>query len=211
MKSADFKKIVTKEIAPFLREQGWKGTGFNYTKHIGNIIRALTIQPSSAGGKFCVEIGIHFDFIPLKGGKEFTKMKTWDMEIRTRLTPHGESDFWWDFPTNENDRAQLFDALRELITTRGEAYFKPFDQWKEIITKFSIDDIENGNTKSLFKIPPLSTALLLARINDEIGNREKAIAFSKYGLSKIQGKKGAGLIPDFKSIIEKADKPSYSA
>lgn len=32
IKSSDFKKIVTKEIAPYLRKLGWKGSGYDYTR-----------------------------------------------------------------------------------------------------------------------------------------------------------------------------------
>ena len=135
MKSADFKKIVTKELAPFLRYNEWKGTGFDYTRHIGNIIQAFTVQPSSAGGKFCIEIGVHFDFIPLSVEKEFSKMKTWDMDITTRLTPNNESDYWWDFPKNENESNLLFNELKRLISSNGHNYFDQFNKWEEICKK----------------------------------------------------------------------------
>lgn len=119
MKSTEFKKLVTKELAPFLRNLNWKGSGFNYSKKVGNIIRLLTIQPSSSGGKFCIEIGIHFDFIPLEIEKDLSKIKTWDVDIRNRLTPNESGDFWWDFPTTEHSVKSLFDEINSLIQKKG--------------------------------------------------------------------------------------------
>jgi len=211
MKSADFKKIVTKELAPFLRENRWKGTGFDYNKHIGNIVRALTIQPSSSGGKFCIETGVHFDFIPLPVEKDLSKLKTWDMDITSRLTPNDETDFWWEFPKTDAEIESLFSKLKELISSKGEAYFNHFDNWEEIVSQFTTDSIENGDTKSFIRKPQTRTALFLARMNQYLNNHNKAIEFSEYGLSKIVGNKGSGLIPDFEEIIKKAGNNNYTA
>jgi hypothetical protein len=203
MKSADFKKIVTKELAPVLRKNGWKGSGFDYTIHKDNIIKGLTIQPSGSGGKFCIEVGIHFDFIPLTVEKEFSKMKAWDMDIRSRLTPNNDYDFWWNFPKTEDQTRDLFEELVKLISSIGESYFEKFINWEDNVLKFSPEDVEEGVTKKLINITQMRTALLLARINKHLNNNEKAIEFSEYGLSKVNGNKGAGLIPHFEEIIKK--------
>lgn len=47
---------------------------------------------------------------------------------------------------------------------------------------------------------------MLSRINLHLKNNEKAIEFAKYGLSKITGMKGSGLIPKFNETIEKASR-----
>lgn len=201
MKSAEFKKIVSKELAPFLRENKWKGSGFNYTKQIGNIIRVITIQPSSAGLKFCIELGVDFDFLTVKN--KTPNIKTWNTEIRTRLTPNNENDFWWNFPNDENNTKALFEELKQLISTIVDFFFIQYDDWENTIPTLSVQNIENGDTQKLFKLHPLRTALLFARINSYLNNAQKAIEFSRYGISKINGIKGSSLISDFEEIINK--------
>ena len=62
-------------------------------------------------------------------------MKTWDMDITTRLTPNNESDYWWDFPKNENESNLLFNELKRLISSNGHNYFDQFNKWEEICKK----------------------------------------------------------------------------
>lgn len=206
MKSTEFKKIVTKNLTPFLREKNWKGSGFYYTKNIENIIRIITIQPSRSGGKFCIEIGIHFDFIPLILPKDFSKIKTWDVDIHDRLTPDDFGDFWWDFPSNGQIENILFEEIKGLIIRKAEPYFDKYNNWKENISELKVTDIENGKSKKMFPIQPLRTILMIARINMHLGKNERAIEFSRYGLSVITGNKGSALIPIFNDIIEKASR-----
>ena len=206
MKSTEFKKIVNKKLAPFLRKENWKGSGFDYRKKVGNVIRLLTIQPSSSGGKFCIEIGIHFDFISLKTEKDLSKIKTWDVDIRNRLTPNESGDYWWDFPITEQIENSLFEEIKNLIFGKAELYFESYNDWDNETSKLSIEDIEKGNSKKIFPLPPLRSALMISRINLHLGRNEKAIEFAEYGLSKITGMKGSGLIPKFDEIKEKASR-----
>ncbi|WP_167341885.1 DUF4304 domain-containing protein [Nonlabens sp. SY33080] len=203
MKSTEFKKIVTKEIAPFLRENKWKGSGFDYNKQTENIVKAIKFQPNRYGGEFCIDLGVHFDFIPI-ANKVMNKLRAWDMEIRTRLTPNNESDYWWSFPKNETDQIRLFTEIKELINNKGNTFFDKYTNWENTILKFTSDDITSGNTKEYFNITSLRTALMLAKMNVHKENWTNAIELSNFGLSEIKGRNGSALIPEFEEIIKKA-------
>ena len=132
MNSSDFKKVVTKKLAPYLRNNGWKGSGFNFVNVGEPITKVLTIQPSSAGGKFCIEIGVYFDFIKLNESKDIKKLKTWDLEFSKRLTPESDSDYWWNFPKSEIEEEKIFEHITQLFETRGQNYFNSYNNWRDI-------------------------------------------------------------------------------
>ena len=82
LNSAEFKKLVSKHFAPFLRENGWKGTGFIYRRFkSNNIIEVLEFSPDKYGGKFGIALGVHFDFIELPLLKDFTKIRIMHLDI----------------------------------------------------------------------------------------------------------------------------------
>ena len=203
MKSTEFKKIITKEISPFLRQKKWKGSGFDYNKQTENVVKAIKFQPNRYGGEFCIELGVHFDFIPI-ADKEMKKIKTGDMEIRIRLTPNNKSDYWWNFPKNETEKVKLFTEIKELINNKGNIFFDKYIDWENTILKFTPDDIKKGNTKEYFNITSLRTTLMLAKMNIYKENWSNAVELSNFGLSEIKGRKGSSLIPEFKEIIKKA-------
>ncbi len=205
MKSSEFKKVVTKNFAPFLRKNGWKGSGFDFRKEENDIINVLKIQPSRYGGEFCIEIGVYFSFLSPLLELEFKidskKITTWDLEIRKRLTPDGKKDFWWKFPNNEAEAESVFEEIKTLFLKNAIPYFDKYQHWKDFAYSVSIDKIENGDTKDFFTSIPLRTALFVARLKEYLGEKEDAVLFSKYGLSKIEGQRGAGLIKYFEKII----------
>ncbi|MCX2679956.1 DUF4304 domain-containing protein [Galbibacter sp. EGI 63066] len=204
MNSSDFKKIVTIKLAPYLRANGWKGSGFNFVKVGKPITKVLTIQPSSAGGKFCIEIGIYFDFIKLNKNKEPKKLKTWDLEFRTRLTPESESDYWWNFPKSELEESKVFKNIIRLFETRGQDYFNSYNDWRENFFNISPSDIEEKKVWKHIPMTKIRTALFLARMHDHFGNPEKVKPLAEYGLTQVDGKKGSGLINEFNELIEKS-------
>jgi hypothetical protein len=57
------------------------------------------------------------------------------------LTPKDETDFWWDFPKDENQKDQLFNKLKKLISNKGESYLKKFDDWEDTTSKFTTQSI----------------------------------------------------------------------
>ncbi len=205
MKSSEFKKIVAKEFAPFLRKQGWKGSGFDFRKEDNGIINVLTIQPSRYGGEFCVEIGVYFYFLPPLMKLEFqlvpNKIKTWDLEVRRRMAPNENEDYWWKFPEDEEDSKDLFEGLKKLFLEQAISYFENYQQWQGFISNVSVEDIENGATRHFFNSTALRTALFVARVKEYLGEKDEAILFSEYGLSKIEGKRGSGLREYFEKII----------
>ncbi len=205
MKSSEFKKIVAKEFAPFLREQGWKGSGFDFRKEDNDIINVLKIQASRDGGVFCIEIGVYFNFLPplMDLGVQINpnKITTWDLDVRCRISPNKKNDDWWKFPKSEKDSKKLFKDLKKVFLKQAVSYFEKYQDWKTFIANVSIEDIENGAADNFYNSTALRTTLFVARVKEYLGEKDDAILFSEYGLSKIEGKHGSGLKEYFEKII----------
>jgi len=204
MKSTEFKKIVTKRLAPYLRDNGWKGTGFNFLKQNDTTTQVLTIQPSGAGGKFCVEIGVFFHFMADYTNKEPSKLKTWDLEFRTRLAPANESDHWWDFPKSESAEDGIFESIIDLLETTGKDYFDSYSDWKQNFKKISPEDIEDKRVWTYIPLTKIRTALFLARFHDHHENLDQIRPLAEYGLAQVDGRKGSALIAEFNKLIKKS-------
>lgn len=95
MHKAKVKALIKNDLVPKLREEGWKGSGFSFRRETNNhTIGLLQIQMNRDGRSFCVEIGVYFTFIESSFVKDLKKVKIQHTDIRKRLTPNNEDDFW---------------------------------------------------------------------------------------------------------------------
>ena len=96
-----FYNQLKEEFIPLLRDSGFTGSGQHFRRIKGEVVNAINIQNNKYGGSCCVNLGLHFTFLPAcwDGMKilEPKKIKEVDCEFRTRLSPKGKSDYWWKF------------------------------------------------------------------------------------------------------------------
>lgn len=196
------KKSITTNLAPELRKEGWKGSGFKFYRLRDNhIIELISFYGDRSGRKMYVEIGIHIDFIPLSVPCELTKMQTSRVDIRRRLTPNTDEIDWY-FPHSENGLIQLNSDLHKAYATKGKQFFSLFNNWEDTFFEMTPIDIENYNGPIPFPTKG-RTARILALAFNHMGNAEKAKEFAQYGLSTIIGPNGSALRPEFEAILNK--------
>ncbi len=206
MNSADFEKLISKQLAPFLKQDDWNVNGLDFTKQVNNVVHVITIQLASSEDKFCIEMGVHFDFLPLIIEKELSKLKTWDLEIRKRLTPTGESDYWWYFPKNEQEEKVLIEEISQLIKFKAGQYFNRYEDWTKTVSELKTEDIGTEKVQDLFPMLQTKASLMLARMNLHLKQHKRAVEFAKFGLMKIKETKNSPrLRHEFEEIIEKAN------
>jgi hypothetical protein len=94
--TAELKRVVV----PVLRELGYAGTFPHFRRAGGKRVSLLSIQFSSWGGKFCVEVGT----FPADGYERdgevipADRVRIRDLGRRTRVGPEdGDGDRWFDF------------------------------------------------------------------------------------------------------------------
>ncbi|MFK7947109.1 MAG: DUF4304 domain-containing protein [Saprospiraceae bacterium] len=139
-------KIKT-NIAPKLREQNWKGTGFHFRRVNDNqTIDLLMVQMNRDSRSFCIEIGVYFTFIESLFVTDLKKVKAYDTDIRKRLTPNDEDDYWWDIINNRLDKAFLLDTRTALFLAKIHFQLGNFTKVIEF-SKFGLSTIV-GNVGS---------------------------------------------------------------
>lgn len=203
MHKQNIKPLIKNDIAPKLRELNWKGSGFHYRRVNDNqTIDLLTIQMNRDGRSFCIEIGVYFTFIESPFVSDLKKVKVYDTDIRKRLTPNGDDDYWWKYSIAER---RLINHILKTYDDSAKPFFEYFSNWKENLLKITIDNIRNNQLDKAF---PLNTrtALFLAKIHFQLGNFTKVIKFSEFGLSTISGNVGSALIPEFEKRIKQSKK-----
>ena len=127
IKSAEFKKIVSKHIAPRLRELGWKGSGFHFKRIHDDypFIDLIGFQVNNYGGTFCVEIGVHPIFLKesWEGEYDLKKLTHASLDIRKRLTPNNEYDYWWDIGFDEASSLKTLEIFWNVFLDKTIHYF----------------------------------------------------------------------------------------
>ena len=205
MHTKKIKSLIKNDIAPKLRAENWRGSGFHFRRENDNqTIDLLSVQMSRGGRSFCIEAGVYFMFIEWPFVTDLKKVKTYDSDIRKRLTPNRESDYWWEYSIAER---RLINHILKTYQTSAKPFFEYFYNWKDNLTKITTDDIVKGNLDKAFPLDT-RTALFLAKIHFELGNLSEVIEFSEFGLSTISGNVGSALIPEFEKFIELSDKES---
>jgi hypothetical protein len=95
-----FHQLLQRDFLPILRAEGFKGSGTTFRRIKGDLIHVVNIQGSRYGGQCCVNLAVHFSFLPTAGGQLVTdpkKVKEYECVFRDRLHEAQESDHWWTY------------------------------------------------------------------------------------------------------------------
>jgi hypothetical protein len=203
----EFTEMIRSIFLPYLKEQGFSCQGIkNYRRFQKPFIHCVNLQARSDGKAICVNMGVHLDFLPVSGRLEIPsvdEIKEINCCIRTRLSPMGQSDCWWVADPAMNQ----VELIKQLFQEQGIAFFEKFRLFPDVFGLVTIEDIESGNTMKVFPGKTrVGMAMLLARVNDHIGQKEKSIQFAQYGLRNVglgHPQSGKGLIKPFREIIDR--------
>jgi hypothetical protein len=190
MNASEFKKLSTKYLGPKLRENGWKGSGFNFYKTTGNhIIQILGIQGSWYGGSVCCETAVHFDFIPDLGGKtDPSKVSYASCFVRQRLSPKGKGDYHWTLRDNESENIKSLNQIFEALQEFGVQFYKDFENFPHPFDKIKPIDFSNDKRviilNKYYVYSEFNFLCLLKEINLKIKRPNIAEEFSLIGIDK---------------------------
>ena len=190
----EFKKQIGKHLGQEMRCLGFKGSGFNYSIDSDNFVFIIGIQASQYGGQCCAELGIQPKSLDTDGSRkiDFKKIKYIDCELRTRLSPHGQSDNWWKYGDNESENRKVIGEIIDTIKKHAIPVIERFKNNPTILEQIEIADLENlhnGASDKLKGLNLMTTEIRLAWALTkalENTNLVKAKEFAQYGLSKIK-------------------------
>jgi hypothetical protein len=183
-----YHQLLKLEFAPLLRGDGFKGSGNTYRRFVGDRIDVIDVQGSRYGGECCVNLGVHFSFLPSEGGlvTESKTLKHYHCTFRERLHEATESDHWWRYGESEAEAQTSVRSLCGVYRRRGGVFFAKFEPFPDMFEWIRPVDIEAGD---LTKMPaPLTltyAALVMARIMKWLGNSAKCREFAEVGLRKL--------------------------
>jgi hypothetical protein len=198
-----FLKHLVKLMGPALSHAGFQylGSGL-WNRFIGQTINIIWIQKQSTKPVCCVNLGIHYRFLPEAGTEKVLTSEKLDLpscEIKLRLTADpAQADQWWPFSP------QTSETIRDLIIDRA---FNIFDSYKleGEISKLEAKDLEESMPSLLASLTKVRAALLLARIHEHLGNRAKAIDAANFGINI--GGSAVGPKKAMRDILKRCEQP----
>ncbi len=208
----EFKKSISKILSENLKQLGFKGSGFNYLMDTDNFVFAIGIQASQFGAQCCVEFGFQPKSLVTDGFKllDYKKLRYYNCEFRTRITPNGQSDYWWKYSENEYQNIQIANQITELIIKRAlpiVQLLKVNPNHLETIEPKDLDNIYTILSDKLLGMNLATTDIRLAWVfamSLTKTNLKKSKRFAEYGLSKLTSSDKFFGRRDFEAILNDA-------
>ena len=184
MTFTELQQVADAVISEALTSAGFRRTApGTWKRRRGYDLNVIQFQKQSAAETFCVNLGIHYVFLPKAGSEgplEGDEIDLPDCEVKLRLTARpSDKDQWWSI--SETSIAQTSD----LLISRGLSVFDAYRAAGEI-SAMDVRSIESGNLGLLAPITKVRACLLIARLQEHLGNKEKCIEVASVGV-KLAG------------------------
>ena len=184
-----FHQLLKRDFSPLLRADGFKGSGNTFRRVKGDRIDIIGVQGSRSAGQCCVNLAVHYSFLPSEGGGRVTdpkKFKEYDCTFRSRLHEATEGDHWWTYGVSDADAEASLSDLIDMYKRRGALFFAKFEPFPDVFGRMTPADIDAGD---LSKMPAAMTlphaAMIMARIMKHLGRAEKCREFAEAGLRHV--------------------------
>jgi hypothetical protein len=184
-----FHRLLRQEFFPLLRAAGFRGKGTTFTRQVGPRLDVVNVQGSVYGGQCCVNLGVHFTFLPTPVGglvTDPTRLRDYDCEFHDRLHGAREGDFWWSYGGSDAEARRQVRHLVRLFERRGHAFFARFEPFPAVFEAITPEQVEAGDLAGYpVPEPTLWVALTLARIMRHLGRTRRARQFAAVGLRHV--------------------------
>lgn len=176
----EFHERLSRNWIPVLEADGFVTSGWSWRRDREPFIHCISVQDRSDGKACCVNLGAHLTFLPVVGSSISIEALTPDCcEIKGRLAPSGQIDHWWPFDGGKDEVENLIGFYE----SQGRAFFEQYDDFPRTFEGIRPEHIENENLSGLFPtMTKVRIALLLARVNEHLGNIVAVRAFADLGL-----------------------------
>lgn len=150
-----------------------------WNRRKGNELNVVQLQKHSTEQSFCVNLGIHYAFLP-KAGTEAPLhddlIELPDCEVKLRLTDKAASkDQWWPIAVSS------IGQVSDLLASRGLLVFDSY-RLDGSIAVMEGKSIESGNLGLLSSMTKVRACLLLARMHEHLGNCDKCREVAEIGV-----------------------------
>jgi hypothetical protein len=184
-----FHKLLKRDFSPVLRNEGFKGSGTNFRRIKDEVVHVLNIQGSRYGGQCCVNLGVHYSFLPTDGGSslaDLKKLKEYECAFRHRIRESQELDHWWTYGVTETESEVSVANLIDLYRRRGAAFFMKFEPFPDVFERITPAELDAGDLSKLpIEMSKLQAAITMARIMQHLRCTDKCRQFAEAGLRDL--------------------------
>lgn len=134
-----FLQVLKSELAPLLRQEGFKGSGQSFYRVSNDLIHMLNIQGSKWGDGYAVNLGIHPLGMAIEGtstAADPKNLKEYECLIRRRLSKPSESDHWWKHKGLFRNPERAARSLSRCYFQYGDQFFAAFGSGLVLLEAF---------------------------------------------------------------------------
>jgi hypothetical protein len=196
-----FATHLFQSLVPMIEADGFHGKPWDWKKLLDPAIFCINFQPRSDRKACCINLGVHFSFLPIAGESQVAAnieaITAVNCEIKKRLAPANEVDHWWVF----SDPASIRD-LAQCYATCALPFFAGYSNFPRPFLDISPSDVSTDRANFIFPMMTKARRLLfLARVHNFLVNRELAVAFCEKGIETAG--MASLLRPTFQEILKK--------
>jgi hypothetical protein len=129
-----FHELLKRDFVPVIRADGFKGSGTTFRRALTDRIDVVNIQGSRSGGQCCVNLAVHFTFLPSAGGgrlPDWKKLKEYECAFRNRLHEVDEADLWWTYGASDGEANQSLASLIDTYRRQSALFFGKFEPFPD--------------------------------------------------------------------------------
>ena len=180
MDRSGFLKLLSKELYPLLRAEGFRGSGTTLRRITEPLVHIFNFQGSISSDECYINLGTHLSFLPSVGSKVLpaASLKEYHCVFRDRIEPPTGQAHGWAYGQTP------------------EPFFRRYASYPE-----SFVSLVNGTDPD--EIHP-SDALQYARIAVHLGLRDRARAFAEAGLASTP-ETATTLLANLKAFVAELD------
>lgn len=183
-----FCALLRADLVPLVRDQGFEALGDVFCRVKGERIDIVSLRSSRRERCCCVDMGVHYTFLPPSGGVERVdldrrRLRQHDCAFRTSLSEEGEAEHWWSYGSDDDTALTNATDLVDMFRRRAVLFFGAFEPFPGAFDILTPDQLLHNHAVIVPKCHAEALkALTLARIMAEAGLAERSREFAEFGL-----------------------------
>jgi hypothetical protein len=205
LKGPAFRKLVAAHLAPQLRSVGFEGSGFRHARPTaGGYLHLLEIFADRRGGQGWLEAGVVLTDLPEPWTRPLAGRTPSVAECTLRhglCLPNGNQMFDWG--QDEAEARETLALMWDAVERAGLPWLERFQSVPAPLDGLTVADFRNASPALRVLAEPAADfrlVLVVARLHLRGGDRARARELADFGLSLVEGQRGAGLVPLFEQI-----------
>lgn len=174
-----FLKLLSEQLYPILRAEGFVGTGSTLRRINGPVIHVFNVQGARSGGECYLNLGAHLAFLPSAGGGAVDPQSIDEPScvFRDRLEPPPGPEFGWSYCASPEDAAESVAFIVSEWESVGRAFFARYAHYPQSFEALILEEDPE-------QVHPIK-ARILAGIAIELGRQARASDFLEAGLRRV--------------------------